>query len=289
MLTVGLFPNMKKQGINAVLGWLIQHCKERNVRVLLPEAAAKAVDAPSLGCDYGKMKDEIDLAITLGGDGTLLSVAREVAPKGIPICGVNLGQLGYLTEIEVPELTPAVDRLIKGDYSIEERLMLDAVILRDGKELFVSSAVNDVVITKGGFSRMIRLSLHLDGELAATYPADGLIVATSTGSTGYSLSAGGPIVNPRLKVIVLTPICPHTLHSRSLLAAEDEEIKVSVQATHDDIVLTIDGQSVHKLQPDDAVIVRRSPVSARFVLLGGRTYSQTLRTKLWRGISDEDR
>jgi NAD+ kinase len=280
---------MKKQGINTVLGWLIQHCKERNVRVLLPAAAAKAVDALSLGCDYGRIKDEIDLAITLGGDGTLLSVAREVAPKGIPICGVNLGQLGYLTEIEVPELTPAMDKLIKGDYSIEERLMLDAVILRDGKELFVSSAVNDVVITKGGFSRMIRLSLHLDGELAATYPADGLIVATSTGSTGYSLSAGGPIVNPRLKVIVLTPICPHTLHSRSLLAAEDEEIKVTVQATHDDIVLTIDGQSVHKLQPDDAVIVRRSPVSARFVLLGGRTYSQTLRTKLWRGISDEDR
>jgi NAD+ kinase len=166
--------------------------------------------------------------------------------------------------------------------------MLDTIIQRNGEEILLPPALNDVVVTKGGLSRMIRLNLFIDNELTAKYPADGLIVATSTGSTGYSLSAGGPIVNPNLKVIILTPICPHTLHARSLVVSEKEEIKLTMQTTHDDIVLTIDGQIVHNLRPDDVIIVRRSAFRARFVRLGGRSYSQTLRTKLWRGDDDDN-
>lgn len=285
VLTVGIFPNTKKQTVGTVLGWLVQHLKERGVRVLLPEDAAAAMDYPDLGCARETIKDKIALGITLGGDGTLINAAREVAPAGVPVCGINMGQLGFLTGVELPDLSEAVDSLIRGDYLIDERLMLDAVVVRDGWELFTASAVNDIVVTKGGFSRLIRLQVYVDGELTARYPADGLIVATSTGSTGYSLSAGGPVVNPNLKVILLTPICPHSLHARSMVVSEKEEIKITMKATHDDIVLTADGQTVYNLRPEDAVIVRKSPYRARFVRFNGQSYSQTLRTKLWR---DED-
>jgi NAD+ kinase len=288
LLTLGLYPNTKKQSVGSVLAWLIQRCKEKNVRVLLPDDAAKAMGYPELACDREAMKAEIQLAITLGGDGTLINAAREVAPAGVPVCGINMGQLGFLTAVELPDLVLAIDQLISGDYRVEERLMLDAIVVRAGTEIFVSSAINDIVVTKGGFSRLIRLKVYLDGELTAQYPADGLIVATSTGSTGYSLSAGGPVVNPNLKVILLTPICPHSLHARSLVVSENEEVKIAMQATHDDIVLTADGQTVLGLRPDDVVLVRRSPYRSRFVRLSGSNYSQTLRSKLWRSDDSEE-
>lgn len=289
MLTVGLFPNLKKPKMEAVVGWLVQHFQEKKVRVLLTEEAAKEFNFPALAATMDELCDTIQLAITLGGDGTLINAVREVAPAGIPVCGINMGQLGYLTEIELPDLEPSIDKLIRGEYSIEERLMLDAYVLRGDEEMYISSALNDVVVTKGGLSRLIRLKLYIDDELAATYPADGVIVATSTGSTGYSLSAGGPIINPKLKVIVLTPICPHSLQARSLLVSEKEEIKITMNATHDDIVLTVDGQTLKDLEPDDVVIVRRATFRARFARFSGSSFAQTLRTKLWRGDDDEAR
>ncbi|MDF2873843.1 MAG: nadK [Sporomusa sp.] len=280
VLTVGLFPNTKKQSISTVLGWIVQYFKEHNVRVVLPEDAALELKCTNLAGKLECVKNDITLGITLGGDGTLLNTAREIAPFGIPVCGVNMGNLGFLTEIEVPDLSTALDRLVRGDYYIEERLMLDAVVIRDGSPIYISPALNDIVVAKGGFSRMIKLKLFIDEELTADYPADGLIIATSTGSTGYSLSSGGPIINPKLKVIVITPICPHTLHSRALVISEHEEIKVRMQATHDDIVLTVDGQAVYSLLPDDTVVVRRSPFRARFIRFTGKSYYETLRTKL---------
>ncbi|MBP2634193.1 MAG: nadK [Firmicutes bacterium] len=283
MLTVGLFPNTKKQGINSVLNRLIQYFEEHDVAVVLPEDAALELQYTNLAEKLECIKSDITFGITLGGDGTLLNTAREIAPFGIPVCGINMGNLGFLTEIELPDLSSALDRLIKGDYYIEERLMLDAVVIRNGNPIYISPALNDVVVAKGGFSRMIKLKLFIDEELTAEYPADGLIIATSTGSTGYSLSSGGPIINPQLKVIVITPICPHTLQSRPLVISEEEEIKVKMQATHDDIVLTVDGQTVYNLLPDDVVVVRRSPFRARFIKFAGKSYYETLRTKLRRG------
>ncbi|WP_342466897.1 NAD(+)/NADH kinase [Sporomusa sphaeroides] len=286
LLTVGLFPNTKKQSIGTVLGWIIQYFKERNIQVVMPEDAALELKCSHLAGKLECVRKDITFGITLGGDGTLLNTAREIAPFGIPVCGVNMGNLGFLTEIELPDLSTALERLVKGDYYIEERLMLDAVVIRDGSPIYISPALNDIVIAKGGFSRMIKLKLYIDEELTADYPADGLIIATSTGSTGYSLSSGGPIVNPKLKVIVITPICPHTLHSRALVISEREEIKVRMQATHDDIVLTVDGQSVYSLLPNDTVVVRRSPFRARFIKFTGKSYYETLRTKLRRGDRD---
>lgn len=288
MLTVGIFPNTKKQGVGTVLGRLIQYFNEGSARVLLPDDDAAELGYPALACSRESLRDRITIGITLGGDGTLINAVRELAPAGVPVCGVNMGQLGFLTAVEPADLGRAARCIMSGEYRVEERLMLDAVVRRKGEEMFISSAVNDIVVTKGGFSRLIRLKLFIDGELAARYPADGLIVSTSTGSTGYSLSAGGPVVNPSLKVILVTPICPHSLCARSLVVSEKEEIKVAMQATHDDIVMTADGQTVFSLRPDDVAIIRRSPFRARFASFNGQNFSRTLRTKLWRDEDDDN-
>ncbi|WP_378955559.1 NAD(+)/NADH kinase [Pelosinus sp. sgz500959] len=286
MLTIGLFPNIKKESVSSVLGWMVQYFKDRGVRVLLTENAAQKMGYPDLACSKEMMLKEITMGITLGGDGTLLNTAREIAAAGIPICGINMGQLGFLTEVELPDLSPALDKLICGEYEIEERVMLDAMILRKDTTIHVSTALNDVVISKSGVSRMIKLKLYVDDELTANYAADGLILATATGSTGYSLSAGGPIINPKLEVFVLTPICPHTLHAKSLVVSEKEEIKVRMVSNQDDAVLTIDGQAVYHLLPDDIVLVKSAPFRAQFIKCNGRSYYETLRSKLWRGEVD---
>lgn len=286
MLTIGLFPNTKKQSVRSVFGWMVQYFKDRNVRILLTEETAQKMGYLELACSHQTMINEITIGITLGGDGTLLNTAREISAAGIPICGINMGQLGFLTEVELPDLAVALDKLIHSDYQIEQRLMLDAIIVRQGAPIHISAALNDVVISKSGVSRMIKLKLYIDEDLTANYAADGLIIATATGSTGYSLSAGGPIINPKLKVIVLTPICPHTLHAKSLVVSEKEEIKVTMVSNQEDAVLTIDGQNVYNLLPDDVVLVKRAPFRAQFIKFNGRSYYETLRTKLWRGEVD---
>lgn len=287
MFTVGLFPNTRKQAVTTVLDWIIQYLQEKKVRVLMPEDAAETMNHRELACSRNQLAKELTLALTLGGDGTLLNTAREIAPHGVPVCGINMGQLGFLTEIELVELAPSIDRLIRGDYYIEERLMLDTVIVRGNDRITVPSALNDVVVAKGGFSRMIRLKLFIDDHLTANYPADGLIVATPTGSTGYSLSAGGPIVSPNLRVTVITPICPHSLNTRSLIVSDKEEIRIETQATHDDIVLTVDGQTVYSLKTNDKIMLHRSAARARFVKFNDRSYFDSLRTKLRRSDPDD--
>lgn len=280
MLTIGLFPNMQKPAVRTVLGWMVQYLQERSIPVLLPDSVAQELNCVSLGRDSRRLQTEITLAISLGGDGTLLNAARQMAPAGIPLCGVNLGRVGFLTEIELPELTDALEHILSAQYAVEERLMLEAVVLRGGQELYAASALNDIVISKGGFSRMIHLNLFVNGKYAVRYSADGLIFATPLGSTAYSLSAGGPILHPQLNAITVTPICPHTLHTRSLLLPATETILVRLQAACQEVMLMADGQMAYELQSDDEVLVRQSPVRARFICFKEKMYYEKLRTKL---------
>ena len=283
MLTIGIFPNMKNKEVPPLLRRLVAYFAAHQAAVALPEHAAQSLGRPELAADEALLSRHIDLALTLGGDGTLLCTARLLAPAGIPVCGVNMGRLGFLTEVEVADLDEALAKIMAGDYSVERRLMLHAQVSRAARPIHSATALNDVVITKGGFARIITMQLYIDGHLTARYNADGLIVATGTGSTGYSLSAGGPIVNPMLPVIVVTPICPHTLDARSLIVADYEEIKVEVQASHEDICMTTDGQTTYRLLPQDIVVVRKSSLQARFLKLCRRSYYETLRAKLRRG------
>lgn len=280
MLTIGLFPNMQKQDIASVLEEMIQCLELHEVNIVLPEKVPCQLNRP----EWTKYinKNQPDIGITLGGDGTILSTAREIAPLGIPLCGINLGRMGFLAEIERGEMSAMLKKIVAGDFHIEERLMLSAFVERDGKTHYISSALNDIVIAKAGVSRMSKLKLYVGGDYTADYWADGLIVATSTGSTGYSLSAGGPIVAPNLKAIIITPICPHSLNNRALVVAEDETINLKISSTSD-MALSADGQILFNLLPKDSVMIKPAQHRARFIRLAGKSYYENLRSKIQRG------
>lgn len=284
MLTVGLFPNLKKTQVDPVLRRITNYLTERHVKAVIPAEAAEIMQFSDLNCSIIGI-DNIDVALSLGGDGTFMNIARNIACKKIPVCGINLGKLGFLTEVELGEIEPALDSLIAGQYHIEERLMLKATVKRAGQIIHEMLALNDVVVTKSGYSRMIGLNLFVNHVYTAKYPADGLITATPTGATAYSLSAGGPFIEPGLKVMVVTPICSHSLHSRSLIVSEDDLITITPDDTSADVVVSADGQEAVKLIPSDQVLIQRAPDRARFIRFDGKSYFDILRNKLYRGDS----
>ena len=279
---IGIYPNQNKENAPEILSRLTDYLATQGVDFCMPSDIAIAMGYPGKAADRKVMPNEISTAITLGGDGTLLTVAKELAPYSVPVCGINLGQLGFLTQINIADLETGIKNIITNNFTVEERIMLDSAILRDGKETIIPTALNDVVISKGSFARLIRLKLYIAGQLMATYPADGIIAATSTGATGYSLSAGGPIIGPNLKVVVITPICPHTLNARSIVINAKEEIAVEVQATHSDMALTVDGQKTYELLPNDIVKIYRAVNKAGFIRFKNNGFYQTLYGKLGR-------
>ncbi|MDP2871312.1 MAG: NAD(+)/NADH kinase [Bacillota bacterium] len=219
------------------------------------------------------------LVMVLGGDGTLIGTARRTAATGCPLLGINLGHLGFLTEIELSELYPALDEVLAGRYFIDERLMIEVHVVRDGCVRHDLLALNEAVVGKGPFARLIEVKAHVDGLEVASYPSDGLIISTPTGSTAYSLSAGGPVVHPNLDVLLLTPICPHTLYARAISVSADSEVRVEVVPPYREAVLTVDGQQGADVQPGDRVTVRRAPVTARLVRRVGWNFYDVLRRK----------
>jgi NAD+ kinase len=234
--------------------------------------------------------DHLDLLVTLGGDGTLLRGARLVAPYGTPVLGINLGHLGFLTSFAPHEMDAAFPHLVAGDVRIEERMVLAArAETADGATRGEYLALNDAVLHKGGFARVIRIGVRADGQVVGTYRADGIILSTPTGSTAYSLSAGGPIVSPTLDCIIATPICPHTLAVRPLVLPAEEHITVEILDTSEELILTIDGQEGAALAPGDRLVVRRADVPLCLVRLPGQTFFDTLRRKLrWGDVAGPD-
>ncbi|MGB9839971.1 NAD(+)/NADH kinase [Thermovenabulum sp.] len=226
------------------------------------------------------LMNSVEFAICLGGDGTLLSVARKLAPLNIPILGINVGHVGFLTEIELKDLFRDLEFFKTGKFFLDKRMMIEAFVKRGDKVLSSFLALNDVVITKGPFARLIRIKATSNNSYIDTYPADGLIISTPTGSTAYSLSAGGPIVSPNMELLILTPICPHTLQNRSIVVSKDDIIKVQVFAEHQEIMLTIDGQEGFKLMPFDEVIIKKSEYYTNLIRIKNRSFFDLLRMKL---------
>ncbi|WP_422443880.1 NAD(+)/NADH kinase [Thermoanaerobacterium sp. DL9XJH110] len=280
MTKVGLFPNLSKKNSTGIVRNIVHWLLENKFDVLLPEEAAKVIDMPDLSKGFEDPLKDVDLAVTLGGDGTLLNVARRLAPYGVPILGINIGHLGFLTEVELSDLYVDLERLKSKKYFIDTRMMIEANVIREGRQLAGFLALNDVVVTKGPFARLVRLKTTANGAYIDTYPSDGLIISTPTGSTAYSLSAGGPIINPNVEVLLLTPICPHTLQSRSIVLSKDDIIKVQVVAENPDIMLTVDGQQGYKLLPGDEVVVKKSDCYTKLIRLKNRSFYDVLRKKL---------
>ncbi|GAB6099006.1 NAD(+)/NADH kinase [Halanaerocella petrolearia] len=280
MNKIAIIANNKKEETPPVLWEVCKILDQYDQEYILDQASAKLIEKKVESIEYNNVVSEAETIIVLGGDGTLLKVARTFATSDVAILGINLGNLGFLTDVEVDDLAEGLKQLLAGEYTIEERMMLHGEVIRDGEVVNKTVAANDIVVTKGPFARIINLKTMIDSQLVATYPADGLIVACPTGSTAYSLSAGGPIVNPSLDSLILTPICPHTLHSRSIIIGEEEEVQIEIEADHQDIMLTVDGQDTFRLSPQDVVKVSKSDLTTRLIKLEGYNFYQVLRNRL---------
>ena len=260
--------------VRELVKWLAEH--ELEVRVD-PECG-RLVGLPS--CAVEELAAEVDLIVSLGGDGTLLSVARALGTRRTPILGVNLGTLGFLTEVTVEEMPAVLEKVLEGRAPVVSRMRLEVVAVRGGRELGRFIALNDAVITKTALARMIDLETFADGQGVTSYHADGLITSTPTGSTAYSLSAGGPILLPGTEAIVLTPICPHSLTQRPLVLPVESEVEVVVHTLGGGATITIDGQEGMELLDGDRVRLRRSPHPVDIIGSPLRTRFEILQAKL---------
>ena len=229
--------------------------------------------------------DTVDWVIVLGGDGTLLGAARKIGRYGLPVLGINLGGLGFLTEIPLKRLYKDIEKLATGEIALEKRLMLRASILRNNEERCHFSVLNDVVINKGALARIVDLRVFIDGRFLTTFRADGLIVSTPTGSTGYNLSAGGPIVYPDLEALIVAPICPFTLTHRPIILPDKSVIEIEMGENSEQVTLTFDGQVGFDLIDGDRVVISKSEKKLKLIKSPGQDYFDILRTKLKWGES----
>jgi NAD+ kinase len=281
MKTIGLVANPGKQDAvklaSDLAGWLAA----RNVNVLIERESASMIDRLDISADEDTISS-CDLLVVLGGDGTILRAARMVGPKRTPILGVHFGQYGFITEIHPPDVKTALERALAGDYVVSERLMLEIRLIRGGEQISSYRALNDAVVAKGPLARLLRLRTCVNEKYVATYAADGIIVSTPTGSTAYSLSAGGPVVNPNVDVLIITPICPHTLNARSLVIPGSESVQVVAECALDDasMMLTVDGQTGIPLQCSDKVDVTRAEFPARIVMWDPLSFYDKLQSRL---------
>ena len=279
MKLVGIFVKRHHQDAIRVAGEVAAWLNGRGITVLAEEALAAEI-ADALGCPAAEIPTQADLLIVLGGDGTLLSVARLVGDRRTPILGINLGSLGFLTEITRDEIVPVLTKLLAGELTISERLRLDVTIRREGTEVASYRVLNDLVINKGALARIIDMEAWVDDTYLTTFKADGLIVATPTGSTAYNLAAGGPIISSAAHCLVISPICPHMLTNRPIIVSDEALIRIEVKFQDEDVVLTADGQVGMPLHGGDVVEIRRSAHPTLLVLSPTKDYFQILRTKL---------
>jgi NAD+ kinase len=257
---------------------------ERGITVYTEEMVSRSYLSQCLE-EETHIPDIVDLVVVLGGDGTLLGAARKVGRYGPPILGVNLGGLGFLTETPLKRLYKHMERLISGEMDVETRLMLEASVLRDDEEKCRLAVLNDVVINKGALARIIDLRVSIDGRFLTTFGADGLIVSSPTGSTGYNLSAGGPILYPNLEALILTPICPFTLTQRPIILPDTSVIEITMGEDSGEVTLTFDGQVGFDLIKNDRVIVSKSEKKLKLIKSPDQDYFDILRTKLKWGES----
>jgi len=281
--TVGIIANPEKDGVQDAVAVVRAWTAEHGMRLIAHDRIRRLVP-PEVGCvDTDELVRTSDLMFAFGGDGTLLSAARRVASAGreTPIIGVNMGSLGFLTQIPEHEFPEAIKRLDPDRLPVSERMMI-SVQVEEGSDSRL--ALNDVVVAKGATSRMLSFAAHVDGELVTRYAADGLILSTPTGSTAHSLSAGGPVVMPNVEAIIATPICPHTLSIRPLVVPPTARIELEMISCDDRTVVTTDGHRVFNVRPGDRVVVEKAEATSSLVELAGHSYYEILRQKMrWTG------
>lgn len=276
-MKIGIYPNLNRPNTIDVLKDIL-NSNDKDIQIVVSDHIKTQLTY--LKCDFGDIL-KTDVVITLGGDGTLIKAARQCAPNGIPILGVNLGHLGFLTEVKKQDIQIVLQKLKEKKYSIEERMMLEAKIIENGvvHEKFV--ALNDIVLTRKFLSRMIGVSVKVNELLLDNYFADGIIVSTPTGSTAYSLSAGGPVLDPLMKIMIITPICPHSLHSRSIAISEDKKVTLEPDSRYDnETIMTIDGQNSIDVGKDTKVEISNANIVTKLIKINNYNFYELLRRKL---------
>jgi NAD+ kinase len=278
--SIGIISRPRRSDLCVVVPPLLEWLEARGIQTLIDEETANCLPNGSKGLTRQKVADSSQLLLVLGGDGTLLAAARLAAPRGIPVLPINMGSLGFLTNFTLQELHPALDDTLEGRFSLSERVLISVDLVRAGKIIDTQRVLNEVVINKGALARMIELELGIDGDFVCRYRADGLIIATPTGSTAYSLSAGGPIVHPTVESFVITPICPHMLSDRPLVIRDSSTIEMKLSGNTESVFLTLDGQRGIPLQPTDLVRAERAKELLKLIQPPKKSYFEILRNKL---------
>ena len=281
---IGIVANIAKEKSSAYVIRLRDWLLHQGLQVFLDDAVAIRI-GESTGLERSNLAAAVDLIVVFGGDGTMLRVARAVCGYNIPILGINIGGLGYLTEVNLNEMINALGMIIQGNFRTEKRMMLDVVVDRHDETVGEGTVLNEVVINRANLSRIVELETAINDRHLATFKADGLIIATPTGSTAYSLSAGGPIIFPEQNAMILNPICAHTLTNRPVILPEDVRVKVILWTKEQGATLTLDGQVSFTLKSGDTIRVQKSRYVTTLVASPHRDYLEILRTKLgWGGL-----
>ncbi len=282
---IGVIVGPQKPDALAVVTKLVAWCETHRIELRAAPEVAEQIECNALTVENEQLAEQIDLLVVLGGDGTMLGASRFIGMRKIPVLGINFGYLGYLTEFTLDELFSALEDLRVGNFFLEARMMFDVSVEREGKIITTQRALNDAVINQGALARMIELECFVNGDFVNSFRADGMIVSTPTGSTAYSLSAGGPIVFPSMNAIVITPICPHTLSNRPVIVPGDAMVSFTFKKVADGAMLTLDGQRGVSLEANDRVTLHRSETTFDIIRPTQRNYFEVLRTKLkWGSI-----
>ncbi|MGB9628494.1 MAG: NAD(+)/NADH kinase [Thermodesulfobacteriota bacterium] len=285
MKRIGIIAKKNKPEAIPITRGLVDWLQPKGVEVYIEKETEVLFSPPLSGpalrlIEREEFPEYVEMIIVLGGDGTLLSVARLVGDHGIPILGVNLGGLGFLTEITLEELYRVLERVVSDNFTADERVVLHASVLRRGEKMAEFNVLNDAVINKGALARMIDIETTINGEYVTTFKSDGLIISTPTGSTAYNLSAGGPIVYPSLHCIIITPICPHMLTNRPIMIPDDVVIRAILKTKQQEVLLTLDGQQGFSLEFEDVVEMRKAEARILLIKSPYRHYFEVLREKL---------
>lgn len=285
-MNIGFFPNMKKENIMSILKEAVDACKANHITVYMPKELQDYGVMEELGIEKEHILSRpeifkhLDMAFSFGGDGTIIQVARQIYNYNVPICGINLGELGFLNQIELNQLTEFINRIAKRDYYVEDRIHLVATIQSPEGEKTLRPIINDIVVTRAEPGKMARINLSINGGHTQMYPADGLIVACSTGSTGYNLSAGGPIMAPDNHSIIVTPIAPHLLQGVSLVLKESARIDITMPERQKSLHVSVDGTFDYTINNTDTLHIEAHPVYCKYVRFKDQKFFATLFKKL---------
>ncbi len=287
-MLIGIIANVTKDNVFSVVSSFIKELKRNNLEYLLTKTLMEDKDKIIIKTDENLLSDDkeiyekSDLIISIGGDGTMLTTAYRALSYDIPVLGLNLGKLGFLAEVDISQMDIIIKDIKEGNYQVQERMVLTADCdTMPGQKLI---AINDIVIDKGGWPKMIEITAQVDGEYVSTFSADGVIIATPIGSTGYSLSTGGPVVSPSAGAITLSPISPHSLTMRPLVLSSEQEIIIKADSPHNEIQISCDGQRVYHIPPPLEIKIVKSEKPLKLIHTSVTTYFETLRNKLLWGI-----